>query len=138
MSKTIKSLILLTAMVVMAVTAASAGDMAWFDMENCDMCKHMGENKELMMNISFEQNELSNGFISISTVKPESLPAANFGNRDNCYHFIFYFDWNQQGRLKISRQGLRCFGLVHFLSRVVLINQQLPPGAYSQLVLRHQ
>jgi len=60
-------------MVVLLVGVASmAGEAAWFD-TNCDMCKNMYGAEGLMANMSWEQYELSNGIVSVTTVDPKYM-----------------------------------------------------------------
>ena len=65
---------ILTAFVVSAavIAVAWAGvDTPWFDMEHCDFCKHMTKDPKLMDNVTWEQHEIANGIMIITTVKPE-------------------------------------------------------------------
>jgi hypothetical protein len=61
-------LVVLIGLVVCVFAVAQAGDEPWFDMVNCEMCKPLGNNPELLMNMSWEIFELSNGMLLLSTV----------------------------------------------------------------------
>jgi hypothetical protein len=64
------SVIVFAALVVAG--ASAAGESAWFDMENCEMCSNMSQ--ELMKNLSWENVDISNGIVCITTVNnPEYL-----------------------------------------------------------------
>lgn len=67
----------ISASVVMAVALlavlVSAGDKAWFDMDNCAMCKNFKEFPDMMNAMTWEQHKISNGFMSISTVPAKYL-----------------------------------------------------------------
>ena len=66
--------ITLFAMVVLLVGVASmAGETAWFDMTGCEMCKGMSSEDGLMTHMTWEQYDLSNGVVSITTVDPEYM-----------------------------------------------------------------
>ena len=56
---------------LLAAVLAMAGEKPWFDMENCDFCKHLMTDPHLMENMNWEQYELSNGLLVVTTVKPE-------------------------------------------------------------------
>jgi len=58
----------------------TAGDKAWFDMENCAMCKSFGEHPDMMNAMTWEQHKISNGFMSISMVPAEHLEAFRKAN----------------------------------------------------------
>ena len=67
-----KAGILLALMAVVALAAGVvAGEKAWFDMENCGMCKPLAAKPELMMNMVWEHHNISNGIVSVTTV-PEA------------------------------------------------------------------
>ncbi|MFH2049110.1 MAG: hypothetical protein ABIJ12_06660 [bacterium] len=46
-------------------------DAPWFDMPNCDFCKNLIKDENLLKNMTWENHEIHNGFVSITTVKPE-------------------------------------------------------------------
>jgi hypothetical protein len=62
-----KRLISLTLIALFVATAIYAGDMSWFDMENCAMCSNMSP--ELIESLSWEQVDISNGIVCITTVQ---------------------------------------------------------------------
>lgn len=41
----------------------------WFDLENCEMCVPLTEHPELLHNMSWEQHNITNGIISVTTVR---------------------------------------------------------------------
>lgn len=51
------------------VSAETPPPEKWFDMENCEMCKPLMEHPELMNNMTWEQHNISNGIISVTTVR---------------------------------------------------------------------
>jgi hypothetical protein len=51
--------------------SAIAQEKPWFDMKNCDFCKHLVEDTMLLPNMTWEHFDISNGAIAITTVKPE-------------------------------------------------------------------
>jgi hypothetical protein len=66
---------------VLLVAAAVVGqdEAPWFDMENCGFCKFLLEDPELLPNITWEHYHISNGAVSVTTVKEgfkESLAKA--------------------------------------------------------------
>ncbi|RKX19903.1 MAG: hypothetical protein DRP51_06605 [Candidatus Zixiibacteriota bacterium] len=67
--------ILLAVLLVIFIMAAFgiAEDKAWFDMGNCDFCKHLAADSLLMENMVWEQYEISNGLLIVTTVKPEFM-----------------------------------------------------------------
>ncbi len=72
-------LIALTLVLALAVGVSVAGDysktteLAWFDMQNCGMCKSMP--MELYPSMTWEQHPISNGVVSVTTVTEKALPA---------------------------------------------------------------
>jgi len=70
-----KRMILIAVVLMLVAGLASAGDTAWFDMENCAMCKNIGSNAEMMMHTSWEQYPISNGVVSVTTVAAKYLDA---------------------------------------------------------------
>jgi hypothetical protein len=50
---------------------AFAGDDAWFDMENCTMCKNLTKDPELIHHMTWQQLNISNGVIAITEVDAE-------------------------------------------------------------------
>lgn len=65
----------LSIMLFLGLSMIQAEDKAWFDMENCGMCKHIGAEEHLMENMTWEQYHIKNGIISISRVNPEFMEA---------------------------------------------------------------
>lgn len=68
MLRNMKVLVLMVGLVVCVFAIAQAGDEPWFDMVNCEMCKPLGDNPELMEHMSWEVFALSNGMLLVSTV----------------------------------------------------------------------
>jgi len=50
---------------------AMAAESPWFDMPNCDFCKNLLKDDKLMDNMIWEHHEIHNGFVTITTVKPD-------------------------------------------------------------------
>lgn len=68
MSKTVKSILLVFGIIFLASFMAIAQDAGWFDMENCDMCRPLTEDPELLDNLTWEIYEISNGIVMLTTV----------------------------------------------------------------------
>jgi hypothetical protein len=64
---------IISLVVLVAASIAVAGDAPWFDMENCAMCKNLYKNPELVQNMLWEQYGISNGIISVTTVREEYI-----------------------------------------------------------------
>jgi hypothetical protein len=60
------AVLLLTASLLPA--AAVAGDGPWFDLEKCDMCKHMSGEKGLMEHMEWENHLTKDGMMSVTVV----------------------------------------------------------------------
>jgi len=58
---------------LMTASVVGADDMAWFDMQNCAMCKNITSHEGLMENIVWEQHPISNGVVSVTTVPANYL-----------------------------------------------------------------
>lgn len=71
--KTIIALFSALAIVIAAVAIADepAHETPWFDMPNCDFCKHLTTDPHLLENMTWEHHNISNGALSITAVKPE-------------------------------------------------------------------
>lgn len=46
-------------------------DTPWFDMPNCDFCKNLIKDDQLLNNMTWEHHEIHNGFVTITTVKSD-------------------------------------------------------------------
>lgn len=64
-----KNLLVILCLVPMSCTMATADD--WFDMQNCGICKCMGDNMEIMQDITWETHMLPNGIMTISVIPEE-------------------------------------------------------------------
>ena len=58
---------------VVVLSAISIADQsgqkkAWIDLQGCDMCKHMGDNMEMMQHVTWENHKIANGMLSASVV----------------------------------------------------------------------
>ncbi len=51
---------------------AGPGESAWFDMQGCAFCKNLVKDPALMKNMTWEHYDISNGVVTITTVKPEA------------------------------------------------------------------
>ena len=59
-----------TLLIVFLVVALIAADeKPWFDMENCGYCCVLMKNPELLPNTDWEHHKISNGVMSVTTVK---------------------------------------------------------------------
>lgn len=70
----LRSAVVVIAMLVL-FSMTVAEDKPWFDMEKCELCKPFMEVPGLMMGMEYEQFELESGIVTVSTVKPDLLPA---------------------------------------------------------------
>lgn len=61
--------VLVSFFAVFAIAETPPPTAKWFDMENCEMCKPLTEHPELMNNMSWEQHNITNGIISVTTVR---------------------------------------------------------------------
>ena len=66
--KNSKVLVVLIGFVLCAFSIVQAEDEPWFDLVNCEMCKPLGENPDLLRKVSWEMFELSNGILMLSTI----------------------------------------------------------------------
>jgi hypothetical protein len=70
--KRIRFLTLFAIAVVSLVASASpAAEPAWFDLENCAFCKHLGENPGLLDHVTWENHPIDRGLLMIATVDAE-------------------------------------------------------------------
>jgi len=69
-----RRLIALSLAAVLVAGVAVAGSDSWFDY-NCAMCKNMMSNEALMKNMNWEQHNISDGVVAVTTVKPDYLGA---------------------------------------------------------------
>lgn len=65
--------ILSIALVIMVVALMSvyAGEKAWFDMENCEFCKPMATQMDMMNNIGWDHYKITNGTMTVTIVPGE-------------------------------------------------------------------
>ncbi len=61
--------------VIFLASAAFAAQQSsdWFDMDNCAMCKHLSNRPEMLENMHWEHHNISNGIVSVTSVKPEYM-----------------------------------------------------------------
>lgn len=73
--KYIATLVLLTGGVVAASWAWAEHHEeqanSWFDLENCEMCKSLGEHPELMSEMKWEVHDIENGMLMVAVVPEE-------------------------------------------------------------------
>ena len=69
MKRSVKFVLVLGILLVLGISSAYAGGKAWFDMEHCDMCRPLTQDPELLMNITWEQHNISDGIVSVTTVE---------------------------------------------------------------------
>ena len=60
---------MLSLLAMSIVFAADEG--SWFDMQNCEMCKYLMEDPELLNHMAMEHHNISTGLVSITRVDPE-------------------------------------------------------------------
>jgi hypothetical protein len=68
------SILVALALVFWALPAV-AQEKPWFDMQNCDFCKFLVKDSNLLKNMLWEHHDLSNGLLVVTAVKPESKAA---------------------------------------------------------------
>ncbi|MDH3217744.1 MAG: hypothetical protein OEN01_15960 [Candidatus Krumholzibacteria bacterium] len=74
----LRQVIVLSLVALLAASVGFAGDKAekaWFDMDNCAMCKNMTSNAELMENMTWENHNISNGIVAVTNVHEKYLDA---------------------------------------------------------------
>ena len=69
-----RRILAISLVVILAAGIGVAGEKAWFD-PSCGMCKPMADTPGLMENIQWEQHNLSNGIVAITTVPEKHLAA---------------------------------------------------------------
>jgi hypothetical protein len=67
----LRRLTVLSLVALIAASVSFAGESAWFDMEKCDMCKSISKNPVMMKNITWEQANISNGIVCVTTMPTE-------------------------------------------------------------------
>jgi hypothetical protein len=75
MQSLVKCALVLITWVFLFGGIASGGEKPFFDMQGCDLCKVFMEDPKLMANVKWEQYEISNGVVSVTSVKGEILPS---------------------------------------------------------------
>ena len=64
-------LYLSVAVILLASLTLVAGDeKPWCDMKNCDFCNYLMEDPGLLDNMTWDHYDISNGVMSVTTVKP--------------------------------------------------------------------
>ncbi|MCH7592581.1 MAG: hypothetical protein IH989_07380 [Planctomycetes bacterium] len=61
--------------VLVAAVGNTAGEKPWFDLENCGMCTNITATPGLMESMQWEQHNLSNGVVVVTTVPKDKLEA---------------------------------------------------------------
>ena len=70
-----KKTLILLAMVLVALPALAGGNphktpSGWFDMENCDFCRHLVADPELLSHCQWETLPIADGMMTVMTVEP--------------------------------------------------------------------
>ncbi len=56
---------------LVGVTLIAKDEKPWFDMKNCEFCSNLCKDPHLLENMTWTHYDISNGLMSITTVKPE-------------------------------------------------------------------
>jgi hypothetical protein len=75
--KRVGNLIVLLACTLVLWGYLMAAGESWFDMPNCDFCKHLLTDPGLLPNSTWEHHNISNGLITITTVPDEYMDSYN-------------------------------------------------------------
>lgn len=69
--------ICLAAMLVLSISAGAAAqeEKPWFDLENCGFCKHLMDDPHLLEHCTWENHNIGNGMMSVTTVDKDYLPS---------------------------------------------------------------
>ena len=81
--KKVAAITLLLAIWIAAIAIAGEGEKAetsWFDMKDCEFCKHLTEPPDLLDHCTWELHDIDNGVISIGTVEKEYKPLMDKAN----------------------------------------------------------
>ena len=62
------ALVAVVAFTTMSIADHHGEKKAWLDLQGCDMCKHMGQNMEMMEHVTWENHKIANGLLSASVV----------------------------------------------------------------------
>ena len=60
--------LLLSVALMMVVPAVVSADDDWFDMQNCDICKCMAKNMDVMMEMKWETHKIADGMMMIAVI----------------------------------------------------------------------
>jgi len=60
----------LTILMLTLPVGVAAAELAWFDLENCDMCKNMSSEEGLMEAMTWENHLTADGMMSVTVVAP--------------------------------------------------------------------
>lgn len=67
---------ILSVLLTFGLTAGvAAEETAWMDMENCDMCKHLSANMEMLDHMTWNHYNINNGIVSVTTVTADYAEA---------------------------------------------------------------
>jgi hypothetical protein len=66
---------ILLAVLLLFSTFAFSDEDSWFDMENCEFCVTLTEDPHLLANTTWEHHKITNGLVSVTTVKPDFMDA---------------------------------------------------------------
>lgn len=82
MKKTVSLALVLVLIAALGVVAQdkkaeTPTNVKWFDPANCEFCKNLVENPELLKNMTHDYHDINNGAVAITTVKPEYRDAYN-------------------------------------------------------------
>jgi hypothetical protein len=64
-------LLAVVAVSLMAAGFAAAQEKPWLDLQNCSFCRHLTTDPKLLENMTWDHYDISNGLMSVTTVKPE-------------------------------------------------------------------
>jgi hypothetical protein len=67
---------ILSVLLTLGLTAGvTAEEAAWLDMENCDICKHLSANMEMLDHMTWNHYNINNGIVSVTTVTADYAEA---------------------------------------------------------------
>lgn len=70
------TLLVFTAILIVFFSMLSAQDeKPWFDLQNCEFCKNLMTDPQLLNNTDWEHHKIDNGLVTVTTVKDEYMPS---------------------------------------------------------------
>ncbi len=123
--KRVLTLVLSVALVASIAAVATSGEKsakAWFDLESCGMCSNLSAQDGLLEHVTWEQHNLANGIVSVTTVADGYLEKYRAANKK----------MEQVGMKMMQGEKIDLCGMCTSLSGIMMGGKVMPDYVMTQ------